>query len=425
MKTRLILLCGIVASLPSEAATIYSGLQDIVIPTSFGGLYLDLDTGATGGAAFAGWDANPFFGGAGFGNSAAFQPARVAAGNLEAVLNLGAGSVVSSSLLFASGVGGSGNPGHEHLGLGSSQFQPGTEGYLGFRFTTNGGAGPNYGWMRVVFTANAAGALVKDWAYENTAGSISTGNILQSAPSAGVQVTTLSGGSGESYTLGSTLADGANTTALVKAGSGTWSLSGTQTFSGTTTVNAGTLDVGATGVLSATASIAVNSGGTLMLGGSSALDQIADSASLLLAGGRVVNGSPQGFDETVGTLTLSASSVLDFGAASTVQQLAFANSTGQTWSGQLHVWNWTAGIDRLTFGADSAGLTGAQLSQIRFFSDAGFTEVGAGFSPVMTSLGEVVPVPEPAAVGSAMLLLGLAAVREGVGRRRSRLEHAR
>ncbi len=135
----------VLLSSPARAATIYSNLQDLAIPTNFTGVYLDLDMGATASSAFTGWDINPFFGGAGLGNSAAFQPVRVGTSNLDAVLNLASGTLVSGSLTYSSGFGGSGNSGHEHLGSNSNQFQPDLEGYLGFKFITNNNSGPYCG----------------------------------------------------------------------------------------------------------------------------------------------------------------------------------------------------------------------------------------------------------------------------------------
>ncbi len=402
------------AALPAQAATIYSGLEDLAIPTNFAGIYLDLDTGATSSAAFTGWDVNPFFGGAGLGNSAAFQPVRVGSSNLDAVLKLAPGTIVSSSLLYASGVGGSGNPGHEHLGANiATQFQPGSEGYLGFKVTTNNSAGPYFGWMRVVFTANGGGALVKDWAYETSGGSIGTGNVIQSAPVGGVQMVTLSGGGSENYTLSNPLANTSSTTALVKNGAGSWSLNGEQTFTGATTINAGTLDLGGSARITATSSITINSGGTLLLGAANGLSQLADSAPITLAGGTLARGGLEGLQENVGRLTLSATSTIDFGASSNDQTLRFADSHLATWTGNLNIWNWTRGVDHLDFGNSGSGLSVSQLSRIRFYSDGGTTEIGAGFSPVFSgSLGEVVPVPEPGSALSAAALLGLAALRE-------------
>ncbi|MES2705025.1 MAG: PEP-CTERM sorting domain-containing protein [Verrucomicrobiota bacterium] len=67
-----------------------------------------------------------------------------------------------------------------HLGA-PGNFQDGVEGYLGFRFLRNNGAGPYYGWMRVTLTANTAGAIIHDWAWESSGGSISAGRAPEPA----------------------------------------------------------------------------------------------------------------------------------------------------------------------------------------------------------------------------------------------------
>lgn len=54
---------------PATADVIYFGLQNVSIPTAFNGVYLDIGTGATASMEFTGWEINPFFGGAGLGNS--------------------------------------------------------------------------------------------------------------------------------------------------------------------------------------------------------------------------------------------------------------------------------------------------------------------------------------------------------------------
>jgi hypothetical protein len=51
----------------AHSAIIYSGLQNIAIPTTFDGIYLDVDTGATSTSTIGGWDVNFFFGGIGIG----------------------------------------------------------------------------------------------------------------------------------------------------------------------------------------------------------------------------------------------------------------------------------------------------------------------------------------------------------------------
>ena len=98
----------------------------------------------------------------------------------------------------------------------------------------------------------------------------------------------------------------------------------------------------------------------------------------------------------IGALTLSSNSIIDLGAGASI--LAFANSSAQTWSGTLSIYNWSGnplvgkGTDQLYFGTDSTGLTATQLTQIAFYSDSGTNFLGsAGF---MSGLdGEIGPVP--------------------------------
>ncbi len=167
-----LLLC--VACLPARAAIIYSGLQNIAIPTDFEGVYIDIDTGSFSTSLITGWDINPFFGGSAIGNSAAFQPARTGLNNDDPIVNLSYGDVVNDGLFYSTGEGGSGDP-VSHLGFDSNQFQPGVEGYLGFMFTTNESSGPYYGWMHVLFTSNTASGMIYDWAYDNTGSPIAAG----------------------------------------------------------------------------------------------------------------------------------------------------------------------------------------------------------------------------------------------------------
>ena len=207
---------------------------------------------------------------------------------------------------------------------------------------------------------------------------------------------------------------GAATESLVKAGSGKLTLTGANTFSGATTIHAGTLEAGAPGALGSTASVAVNTGGTLLLSGAG--DRINDSAAFTLSGGTFHTA---GLSETVGALTLSASSIIDLGAGASV--LRFADSSALTWTGTLSIWNWSGnpaiggGTDQLFFGNGSGpGLTASQLMQVKFYSDAGATILpyAPGFSAFTGGFGEVVPVPEPSSVVVGLALCGLAGWRE-------------
>ena len=158
----------------THAAIVYSGLQNIPIATNFDGTYLDVDTATTSTSAITGWDVNFFFGGYGIANSAAFQPVRASTSNMSAVLNLASGTLVDGGSVFSTGEAGS----DSHMGTGIVQFAPGTDGYIGFKFTTNTSDGPYYGWMRVNLTYNTAGAVIKDWAYDDSGLGINAGSML-------------------------------------------------------------------------------------------------------------------------------------------------------------------------------------------------------------------------------------------------------
>jgi autotransporter-associated beta strand protein len=188
---------------------------------------------------------------------------------------------------------------------------------------------------------------------------------------------------------------------IAKTGGGTLTLAGANTFSGATAVSGGVLNAAGTGsnqALAATTSVTVNSSGTLLLGNS---NQINDSATMTLNGGSFNTG---GFSEHggsnnaagVGSLTLSSSSVLNLGNGSSI--LAFAKSSGQSWTGTLSIYNWSGsttggGTDQVYFGTDNTGLTSTQLSQIEFYTGNGTGDLG--MARILAD-GEIVPVPEPA-----------------------------
>ena len=305
---------------PARAAVIYSGIQNIAIPTGFTGIYLDLDTGITGTGETAGWDINPFFGGVGVANSPAFQPARSGTGTSDPILGLAVGATVNGARLFSTGYGGS----QTHLG---TQFTAGQEGYLGFKFTTNAASGPYYGWMRVVFTANTAGALIKDWAYENAGTAIVTARVVQSAASGGAQIVTLSPGTGESFTLGSVLTNtGGNINSLVKTGLGTTSLTAANTYTGGTTLSGGVLALGSGGALGTTGTIGFG-GGTLQFSASNTSDY---SARFSTAAAQTYRLDTNGQAVTLATALTSVGGTLTKSGAGTLTLTGVNSYAGTT-----------------------------------------------------------------------------------------------
>ncbi len=210
-----------------------------------------------------------------------------------------------------------------------------------------------------------------------------------------------------SETIGS-LSSG-SATAQVFLDAGTLTLTGTNSFSGDTTVNAGTLELnnGAGNALDGTGTVIIT-GGSLLLSGD---DQIVDTANMELDGGIF---DTDGFDEVLGTLTLSSDSSIDLGTGTSIIDFDDSSGLELAWtdSGQiLSILDYTGdtnggGIDQIIFG--SAGLTDSQLAQIRFVNPWGTSKTfHARFQG-----DEIVPVPEPSTYLGGGLILTLIGWRE-------------
>ena len=264
----------------------------------------------------------------------------------------------------------------------------GTEGYLGFKLNN-----ANYGWMRVVFTNDTGGAVIKDWAYDNSGAAIVTGNVLQSAVVNHAQTVTLTSASG-SFTLGSQISDtGGNINHVEKTGAGTAILTGVNSYTGATTISNGTLlvngslvgggtvtvasqaSLGGTGSiagpvivnghLSPGASIASLSSGTLTFNDGSTFAYEMDSGAAVTVAGDL--------QQVFGNLTLSGTVSLDLtdmadapSAFAANTTLSLINYTG-TWNGGFFTYGtnelangevFTAGLNtwRINYDAVSGGL---------------------------------------------------------------------
>jgi len=253
------------------------------------------------------------------------------------------------------------------------------------------GAGGNGALRSVSGNNTVAGPLTVGWS--------GTG-VSSAATAIGVDA-------GSQLTISSSISGSADVT---KVGDGLLRLSaaGGNTNSGATSVSGGTLALAASGgnAIAGTA-LTLNSGGTLLLEGA---NQINDAASLTLAGGNFSTGA--GFNETLGTLTLSSDSAITLGAA--IHNLQFGASNLLAWSpsATLTIYGWTGILEssgtagRIYFGSDSTALSAAQLANITFG--------GYGGQAMLLPDGELVPmaVPEAHSVLAALLLAGILLWRE-------------
>ena len=283
-------------TLPAAADVIYSNYLNTTIPLDFDGVTINVGSGSL----------NPFFGGVGVANNVDLQPFRDGTGGLDTILNFSFGDTLNGSTTTLASPGGFGGS-IDHVG---STFTAGTEGYVGFKLN-----GSNYGWMRVVFTNNTGGAVVKDWAYENSGAAISVGGIRR----VGSDVVLSSG-----FTVGSVINDSGGTTNLLKDSSGsTTTLAAVNTYTGTTSVTAGTLAIASGGSTHASSAVTVSNAGSALVVNGTVHGTLLANASTTLSGTGTVNGAA-----TVnGNLTPGNSGVglLSFGSS-----LAMASSTATT-----------------------------------------------------------------------------------------------
>lgn len=164
----------------AEADIIYSGMVNINIPSTTGGVYLNVATGvnstATSGAV--GWDVNPWSS----TNLSMFASAAVNAGVGGGVyvgsavpnnyFNLAFGTIINGSSAF-SGTGTSTFGGANPLQLN------GSGNLIGFRFFNEGTGMVNFGWMRISLggTSGAQPRTLVEFAFDNTGAGIGAGVI--------------------------------------------------------------------------------------------------------------------------------------------------------------------------------------------------------------------------------------------------------
>jgi hypothetical protein len=173
----------------------------------------------------------------------------------------------------------------------------------------------------------------------------------------------------------------------------------------------GTLQAAAANALANTSQVVLNEGGSFLV---TAENAVNDNAAINLNGGRLaVSGTS---NETVGALTLSANSTIDFAGFSGTLRFSVVDSWAP--SANLAIWNWSGTThwgtqvnnyqnpSNLVFTTVNSTLT-SNLANISFYSDNGNSFVGSGFEVSGFSGGgsEIIAVPEPEAYFTGILLI--------------------
>lgn len=175
----------------APAAIIYSGVQNVAIPYSVGGLYVNVVTNATstsepGDYATGPW-INLFWGGTKIASTDILRPSVImGAPFAEQVLNRSFGDLLEPTDTYAADYNGS----ETHIGAGLNQFLLNVPGYIGFEFDLAGNT--RYGWMQMVPNNASAGAVV-DWAYNTVPNEGIVIGELDAAPEPGRAVLVLGG----------------------------------------------------------------------------------------------------------------------------------------------------------------------------------------------------------------------------------------
>ena len=167
-----------------RAAVVYSGIQNISIPQTFGGVYLNIQSGATAFTEPMTWNTepwlNPFFGGIGMANGVLLRPLVTGANQ---IVNIAPGGFIGIGGTYGTAPGGSST----HVGPALNQFQPGATGYVGYRFQLTGGGPEYYGWLGMQVNNVGAGTII-DWAFQDVSGETVAAGSISAVPEPGCAV---------------------------------------------------------------------------------------------------------------------------------------------------------------------------------------------------------------------------------------------
>jgi len=156
----------------ANAAVVYWGDANLVIPANIDGLYINVETRATGvaGSAVTGWDLNPY-------NTGSITWFNATGTGMLRTPGATAGSAGNLALNTVVGSGGSYGSGAVVFGSAPGNWVLNASNYFGFQFTAADGA-THYGWGRMDVGATADIRTLAVLGYESVAGtSINVGAV--------------------------------------------------------------------------------------------------------------------------------------------------------------------------------------------------------------------------------------------------------
>jgi hypothetical protein len=182
----------------SQAAIVYSGIQNVPLTNGSPGIYIDLVTNQVSGAPFTGWDINPYVNG---GSSGTFFGMYLPGGTTPLLVKSSsptAGGADVAKLTAGATIGPSSTLIGQPAQFGfmnnatAGDWVPAGTGYMGIQFTEAGvnGGNPMYGWVEISKATDGepprggpTGITFVDWAYDNTGAAINAGQTVVPEPS--------------------------------------------------------------------------------------------------------------------------------------------------------------------------------------------------------------------------------------------------
>jgi len=163
------------------AASATAGVQytstSLPVPANFDGIYINVQTGATGtaGSAVAGWDLNPY-------GAAALQWFNATGTGMMRFPGVTSGSAGSLSLGTVVGASGSFGAGTVTVGPAAGNWRLNASNYFGFRFVASDGL-THYGWGKMDVGAAITDRTITEYAWETVpATPITVGDNGSSGP---------------------------------------------------------------------------------------------------------------------------------------------------------------------------------------------------------------------------------------------------